>query len=301
MKKTNDRLTAYFQIHIAVVLFGFTAILGHLINLPETAIVWHRMGLTTLSLLLFPGLVAKVRKIPQKEIFRLMGIGLIIALHWALFFGAIKKSNVSVTLSVFASTTFMTAILEPLMTRRKFKWHELALGAIVIPGIYIIYRSTEFYLVGILMALISALLAVVFSVLNKKMVDKHDALAITLLELGSGWLLFSPLVAFFYFQNPGELFLPTLSDSLYLAILAIICTSVAFYITLKALKVLSAFTINLSINLEPVYGILLAFFLFEEHKSLDWGFFVGAGVIMLTVFIHPFLEKYFGENEKARA
>ena len=292
-KKTK----AYFNIHLAVFLFGFTAILGKALTLPESTIVWWRMILTVLGLLVIPGVIKKIREIPVKSILKLMGIGTVVALHWILFFGAVKFSNVSVTLSCIATATFFTAILEPIIRKSKIKWFEVFLGLLVIPGVYIIFRFTEFYAIGIAMALASAFLAAVFSILNKEMVDKYDPVAITFVELGSGWAAITPLVYLYYLYFPDKPFMPSNGyDVLYLCLLAFLCTSFAYVITLKALKELTSFTINLTINLEPIYGIVMAFLIFQENKELAVEFYIGAGIIMASVFLHPLLDKYFSSS-----
>lgn len=289
--ESGARLKAYFQIHFAVLLFGFTAILGALIQLPESGIVWWRMGLTTLSFLAIPSLYPALRRISRKNLIQLVIIGFLVALHWATFFGAVKLSNVSVTLSMLATATFFTVLIEPIFTKKRIKATELALGLLVIPGIYLIYRATEFYFWGILAALTSSFLAALFGVLNKNQVESHHPVAITFVELSSGWLLFTPLVLLYYSYFPEANFLPTWSDLAYLSILAFVCTSLGFLSSLMALRVLDAFTVSLTINLEPVYGIILAWLLLDEHKELDWGFYVGAAVILASVFIHPFLQR----------
>ncbi|MCB9231616.1 MAG: EamA family transporter [Bacteroidia bacterium] len=293
---SGSRFIAYVQLHTAVLLFGFTAILGALILLPESGIVWWRMGLTTFSFLLIPSLYPALRKMSVKRLKKLVLIGFLVSIHWATFFGAIKLSNVSITLSILATATFFTSLIEPLLTPKKFRPLELGLGLLVIPGVYLIYHTTEFYLWGILAALLSSFLASLFGVLNKNEVEVADPVAITFVELGSGWLMFTPLVLIYYYYNPGQPFLPTWSDLGYLAILAFLCTSIGFLFSLKSLKVLDAFKVSLTINLEPIYGIILAIALLNEHRDLSWKFYLGAGVILLSVFLHPLLDRKTGQN-----
>ena len=296
----NPTLRAYLQIHTAVILFGFTGILGDLIDLPKPTLVWWRMGLACIGLLALPlftrgkGFVQKSRNIPAKRKLTMFGIGGIIAVHWITFFGGIALTNVSVALACMATASFFTAILEPLIIGRKFKWYELALGIVVVPGVMLIYRSTDFEFWGILVSLISAFLAALFSILNKKYVTEYDTTAVTFVELGSGWVILSLFLPFFYHFSEPMAFLPQGWDLLWLSLLAFACTSFAFVISLAALRVLSTFVTNLTINLEPVYTIILAFFLFAEHKELDILFYPGAGIIILAVFAHPFLDKRFG-------
>lgn len=286
----NPKVRAYVYIHIAVLLFGFTGILGKLIDLPKGTLVWWRMLITMVSLLFLPKVIRSVRHIPRKDLLGMMGIGTIVAVHWVTFFLGIELSNVSVALSCMASTSFFTALLEPLMLGSRMRWLEVLVGLLVIPGILLVHRGSEFELTGIIVTLVSALLAAIFAILNKKMVSKHDSLTITFVELGSGWLVLCILLPFYYLAQPDPRFFPAdWDDWAYLLTLALACTSFAYVISLSALKELTPFTVNLTINLEPVYSIILAFFIFSEHKSLSWSFYPGAALILLAVFSYPFL------------
>ncbi len=285
---------AYLQLHVAIFLFGFTAILGRLVQISELPMVWWRLLITCTSLLLLPGVIKALRNMPRSVALQLAGIGIVVALHWITFFGAVNYSNVSVTLSTMATVSFFTAIIEPLINRERIKWYEVALGLLVIPGMYIIFRfSGNDYTTGIIMALISAALAAVFSTLNKKMVEKAEPMAITFVELGSGWI-FLCLIAPLYGQLMGNsTFIPIEWDWLWLVILALLCTTFAYVLSLNALKHVSAFTANLSINLEPIYGIILAWLIFREDKDLSGEFYIGAGIILLSIFLHPILKRKF--------
>lgn len=295
----NPRTLAHLQIHTAVLLFGLTGILGDLIDLPKSTLVWWRMGLTALSLLVLPRLVKRVREIPKKDRWRMFGIGMLVAVHWVTFFGAIALTNVSVTLACLATTSFFTAILEPILLGTRMKWYELMLGILVVPGVALIYQSSDFAFSGILVALSSAVLAATFSILNKKLVARHDAIAMTFLELGSGFIGLCVVLPFFYGFSPESGFFPQGIDWLWLAILTFGCTSFAYVISLRALRELSTFTVNLTINLEPVYTIVLAFFLLNEHQELGPGFYVGASVIILAVASYPLLNRFFNKSPKS--
>lgn len=288
----NPTTRAYLQIHTAVLLFGFTGILGHEIDLPKGTLVWWRMMLTAFSLLLVPGMLSAFRTIPRRARWELFGIGSIVAFHWVFFFLGIQLTNVSVALACMASASFFTALLEPLLLKTKMVWYEVVLGVLVVPGVMLVYRSSEFEIIGILVTLLSALLAVIFSILNKKMVAKYNTITITFVELGSGWIVLSVLLPFYYWWKPGEAFVPTEGiDWVYLLILAFVCTSFAYVINLKALKELSPFAVNLTINLEPVYAIILADVLLAEHEELAWTFYPGAGMIIFAVFSYPLIRR----------
>jgi drug/metabolite transporter (DMT)-like permease len=294
-----DRRRAYAELHTAVILFGFTAILGRLITLEEGVLVWYRMGITTLSLLLFPGLLRRMTALPRRDLLRLAGIGVIVALHWVTFFGSIKASTVSVALSCLGASTLFTAMLEPLLLRRKPHAEEFLLGLLIVPGMYLVHRFTGSYGLGIALGLISAALAALFGTLNKREIARRDALTITLAELGSGWLFLSLALPLWSLRYPPQSWWPAPLDWLWLGLLALLCTTLAYVLTLRALGVLTPFITSLAINLEPVYGILLAMAVFGEHRELSPGFYAGAALVLSAVLIHPWLSARFAARRRA--
>lgn len=294
----SPRTRAYIQLHVAVLLFGLTGILGDLISIPKPTLVWWRMGLTVLSFLVWPSVLRDALKIDRKDLLRMVGIGCLVATHWVTFFVAIEITNVSITLAMLASSAFFTALLEPIIIGRKFKWYELALGLMVVPGVGMVVGSTDFPNIGIIIALLSACLAAIFSILNKNMVSRLNPITMTMVELGSGWILLSVLAPFYYFSTPDMPFIPIGMDWMYIAILAFACTSLAYVFSLTALRYLPTFTVNLSINLEPIYTIILAFFILKEGEELNLAFYFGAAVIIASVFMYPFLRKKFDKDRE---
>jgi drug/metabolite transporter (DMT)-like permease len=286
------RTAAYLQIHICVFLWGFTAILGKLILLSGVVLVWWRILITVLAFALMPQVRKSIVTLSQKMTWRLLGIGVIIMLHWLGFFGSIKASNASVAVSCLATTPFLTAILEPLLTRQKINMREIILGLAIIPGMYLVFGSvsSNFY-VGIALGLFSAAAAAVFSTLNKIVVDKTEIspYAVSFVELGGGLLGLS-IVLPFYLYSTNEQFLPVTTDWFWLIILALLCTMFTFIVSLNALKQLSAFTSNLIISLEPVYGIILAWLFFAENKELHPNFYYGMALVVCVVFAQPFFK-----------
>ncbi len=285
----------YIQLHIAVLLFGFTAILGDLIQLQETVLVWWRLFFTVFSLLFFVSILREIKSMPKVNLLPLMGIGVLVATHWVLFYGSIKYSNASICLICMATTSFFTAILEPLILKERFKWYEVLLGLMIIPGMALIVTQTTMEQhFGIVLGILSAVLAAIFSILNKKMLneDKASILTMTFVELGSG-LVFLTLIMPIYISFFGtmKLYPDTVSDLLYLLVLALGCTTFAYVLAFKALRHLSAFTANLTVALEPVYGILLALFLLNDHKELNPNFYLGVLIILFAVFSYPFIKK----------
>jgi drug/metabolite transporter (DMT)-like permease len=292
---------AYIQMHVAIFLWGFTGVLGRLITLSEWVLVWYRLLLTVFSLLVIHLYTKQIKFLPLKEILKLALVGTIIIAHWLTFYGAIKHSNVTITLCCLSSIAFFTSILEPLFYKKKMDYVEMLFGIAAIAGIYTIYQVQVGFGLGILLAMISALLSAIFSVINKKMISFHSPETVTFYEL-SGGLIFLTLIFPFhlYFQNDSVL-IPDAENWFYICILSFFCTTLAFTISLRALQKVSAFTMNLSLNLEPVYGIVLAFAIFHENKSLKEGFYWGAALIVLMVIAHTFYGIYLRRKKGIKA
>ncbi len=285
---------AYLELHFAVLLFGLTALLGGLIDLSAVNIVWWRVLLTSISLLFLIKLGEIRRILPTKTILAMMGIGVIVGLHWVTFYGSVKLSNVSICLVGISTTSTFTAILEPLFFKEKIKWLEVGLSLLILPGMILVVNATDWsMLTGLWVALISAFLAALFAIFNKKMITKIGALPITFIELSSAWLFLSIVIPVYYLitLKPIELLPPRPIDWAYLVFLALFCTTLAYVLALRSLKYLSAFAANLTYNLEPVYGILLAWFILKENEQLTTGFYIGAVIIMLAVFMYPVLKR----------
>lgn len=285
---------AYLELHLAVFLFGFTAILGAVIEMHTIYLVWWRVLLTSLSLWVLFGIHKRLRLVPRKYILIFLGIGILVAVHWLTFFGAIKASNASITLVCMAAGSFFTAILEPIILRHKIHWFEPLMGILVIPGMALVVNQTELSMMnGIFLGLTSALLASIFAILNKKYIKRADEITISCLEMTSAFLFISILLPFLGKELAGFSIIPGGQDILYLLILAFVCTTFAYVIAMRALHHISAFASNLVINLEPVYGIILAWLLLQENKELTPGFYIGVGIILFAVFTYPILKKRF--------
>jgi drug/metabolite transporter (DMT)-like permease len=284
----------YAHLHFIVILLGFTAILGALITLQAMELVWYRMFFAFIGLWAF----FKYRKITWRISFNkqlpLYAIGVVVALHWITFFHAIKVSNVSVTLGVFASTTLFTSFLEPLLQKRRVFWLEVVIGLVIISGIYLIFQYEFHYLEGILYSLLSALLNGLFVVLNRNISWKHHPSVISFYEMIGGFVFITLFMAFAGMFT-RELFSMPGMDLVWLLVLSFVCTSYAFTAIVDIMKVLSAYTVVLAINLEPVYGIIMAFFFFPAREVMSVGFYVGAFIIIASVFSYPFLKRKFGK------
>jgi drug/metabolite transporter (DMT)-like permease len=274
---------AFIQLHIAVFLAGFTGILGKLIVLNEGLLVWYRLMLSAVSMWILLLIQRKSAKISYTDVFKIFGIGAIAALHWVSFYGSIKYANVSIALVCFSAIGFFTSFLEPLIFRVKMDFIELFLGLLMIAGIFFIFHFDPTYKTGIVIGLVSALLASIFPILNKVVLKKIAAETVTLYELSGGFLFLSVLLPFYLKLFPTEYIFPNLKDWFWLLVLSWVCTVLAFNLSMKALQKISAFTANLSYNLEPVYGILLAFVVLGENKYLNRGFYAGLGLILFAI------------------
>jgi drug/metabolite transporter (DMT)-like permease len=285
---------AHWQIHLCVLLWGFTAILGKLITLPALPLVWWRMGLVTLALLLLPRVWRGLRALPPKLLAAYAGNGVLVALHWLTFYGAIKLANASVAATCMALATVFVALIEPKLARRRFSLRELALGLLVLPGVALVVGGVAPDMrLGIAVGALSALFVAFFGSLNKRLIEHADPLTVTAVELGAGTLalsLLAPLMPLLFPAFAGPLLaLPSASDALWLALLAGACTLLPFALSLVALRHISAFSAQMAVNLEPVYAIVLAMLLLGEQRELAPMFYAGVAVLLAAVFAHPLL------------
>lgn len=288
---------AFLELHIAVLLAGFTGVLGRLITLNEGLLVWYRMLFTAITLWAVMSLAKKIQKIPFKTIIKISGIGLLSALHWVFFFASIKYSNVSVGLVCLSVVGFFSAILEPLINRVRINLTELIFGVLSVFGIYLIFHFDTQYKLGIALGMVSSFFAALFPILLKRAMNSTNMQTVLTWQMTGGFIFLSLLMPFYLKSFPAESIWPSTSDLLWLLVLAWLCSVIAFQFSLNALKKLSAFTVSLSYNLEPLYGILMAFIIFKENASLNHGFYLGLTVICLTLMLHMFLLK---KNQKKK-
>lgn len=283
---------AWLELHFAVLCFGFTAILGVWISLSALNLVWWRVLITSVSLIILMKGARQVWLLPKRLILQYAGIGVLVALHWIAFYGAVKISNVSITLVCLATTSLFTAFLEPLIMKRPILRVEVLLGLLVIPGMMLVVSQIEAsHWAGVAAGLASALFAAIFSILNKKLVTRAKPMEITLIELGSSFIFISMILGVMLLMGKDLNLKPTNMDWVHLLVLSLLCTTLAYILTLTALQHLSAFASNLTINLEPVYGIILAILLLGEHKELTISFYIGVLMILMAVISYPYLKK----------
>jgi drug/metabolite transporter (DMT)-like permease len=285
----TPRRKAYLYMHLSILLWGLTGVLGKAIQLETGILVWYRMVITALSMFAFIWFTRQSLKINTPDLLQLFGIGTLLMIHWLFFYGAIKFSNVSIALTMLASQGLFTAIIEPMVRKKKFQWDELIFGITAIVGIYLVFQVEQIYAVGMFFGLMAAFVGAFFNILNKDMVSRHSPILVSFYEIVAGLAVLSLfLPVYIHYSHPARL-IPSAFDWLFLLILGVLCTHVTILLSLAALRQLSVFTLNLSLNLEPIYTITLAFLIFHENKQLHPGFFIGAGIIMLSVV----LEGYF--------
>ena len=276
---------AFIYLHIAVFLAGFTGVLGRLITLNEAVLVWYRMMIT--CVVLWALLLLRKRKpaASRKLFLQASSVGFILALHWVSFYAGIKISNVSTALVCLSAMGFFTAILEPFMLRRPFDFTEVLLGLLAIAGISIVFHFDPHYKLGIIISLFSALLASIFPVMNRQILQKMDAETATRYQLSGGFLFITLLMPVYLYYNPVDRLLPSLSDWAWLLVLGVLCTVIAYDLFMKALQKIPAFTVNLSYNLEPIYGVAMAFLIYREDREVSPGFYYGFFLIIAAVVL----------------
>ena len=285
----SDNTKSYLHLHLIVFIWGFTAILGALISLDALPLVWFRMLFAVGFIAVFVYFKKLSLRVSKKSLLQFIFAGLIIALHWFTFFKAIKVSNVSVTLACLSTGAFFASLLEPILYGKKVVWYEVFLGILVIVGLYIIFNVEGNYWEGIILALISAFLSALFAVINSKFVKEHDATGISFYELAGGVFFFSIFLLFGNSFN-ADFFQLTTKDFIYLLILSSVCTAYAFIASTAVMKFLSPYTVMLTINLEPIYGIILAVLIFKEKEQMSFEFYIGALIILFTVLLNVIIK-----------
>ena len=285
----ESRLKNYLLLHLIVFIWGFTAILGALITLDAIPLVWFRMGLAVLFIIIYFLITKKSFRVDKKGVLKFIFTGIIIALHWVFFFKAIKVSNVSIALVTMSTGAFFTSLIEPFLFKRRIKSVEILLGLLVIAGLYIIFNFETQYKLGIVYALISSFLGSLFAVLNGLFIKEYSANSISLYQLFFGvlfitiYLLCTNSFSIAFFQLSS-------SDWFYLIILSSICTAYAFIASVKVMEYLSPYTVMLTINLEPIYAIILALFIFGDKEKMNPEFYYGAFIVLFVVLLNGIIK-----------
>ena len=290
----------FILLHFIVLLWGFTAILGLLIKIPPLELVFFRTFLASLGLVI----ILILKKLPilvtPRYTIKLLGTGFIIAAHWILFFGSARVSTASVCLAGMATTSFWTSLIEPIVNKKKIQLLEVLFGIIVIAGLYLIFHFEFNHALGLSLALASAFLAAIFTVINSRLTHRHNEYTISFYEMlgasvitGFALLLYSSI----YESGNYSISLPSSLDWFYLIVLALVCTVYPFAVSIEIMKRISAFLVNLSINMEPVYGIILAFIIFGEKEKMNFGFYLGTLVILASVILYPILRSLINKRK----
>ena len=287
VKQSNKNL---YILHATVVIWGFTGILGALISIDAVQMVWYRVLIATASLFLYFIFSKTSLKVTRKQFLQYFFTGSIVALHWVLFFHAIKVSTVSVTLVCLSSFTLFTAILEPLIKKQAVEKADVFIGMVIILGIYLIFKFESQYTLGIIFGLSAALASSLFSIINSTFIQKSEAKIIGFYEM-AGAFFWVTLYRVFDQSLATESFNLSLMDWACLIILGTVCTALAYVAGVSVMRTLSAFRVALITNLEPVYGIILAFLFFGKQEAMTFGFYMGAVLILGSVFLYPVYKK----------
>lgn len=296
LRATDLMLRDYLKLHFIVLLWGFTAILGKLLTVPPVELVFWRTLLAALGLgglLLGRGVAWRI---PMVQVLRLLGVGALVAAHWITFFLAARLSSVSVCLAGLATLALWTSLLEPLLLRRPVRHYEVGLGLLTLLGLYLVSQAELDQLLGLLVAVLSAGISALFSVINSQLVKVHPPLRLTFYEMLGACLsiaLFFPVYSRYFTEGRGLQLAWHGYDWLWLILLAGVCTVYAFSTSVELMKRLAPFAVNLTINLEPVYGILLAVLIFGQQERMATGFYVGTLLIVVGVLMHPAVARRF--------
>ena len=273
------------QLHLFIFLAGLTAPIGNLIQLNGLILVFYRMVLTVIALIPIYIFHKSDYKLRSKDKLKLMLVGVLIAIHWVCFYGSIKLANVSIALVCISSVGIFTAILDPFINKSKFIWNDIFIGLLSLIGIFFIFQFDIHFRNGIIVGLLSALFASIFTIINKKLTSTYTTQTIQTFEMSGGLLFLTLAILVLNAYQESAFIFPTKTDWFWLVILALVCTVLANYLMLNALKRISAFTMNVTLNLEPVYGIIIAVILFNEHKQMGKGFYIGIILISISVLL----------------
>ena len=283
----------YLKLHFIVFLWGSTAVIAKLISIPAVEMIFYRMLIATLGMIVLMSIKKENFMIPKMDIIKLLAVGFLVSMHWIAFFVSGQISTASVSLVGFATASLWAAILEPLSNRKKIQPLEIGLGAFVILGLYVIFSFDFDYFLGLSLGILSGLLIAIIAVINSHLVRRISSSTITMYQMLGGFLstaAFLPVYQTMWAVEEKLQLTPTAQDWLYIALLAIVCTVYAYSLSVELMKKISVFTIQLALNLEPVYGIILAVILLEEGKFLNTAFYVGTAIILLAVLLYPYLK-----------
>lgn len=277
---------AFIKLHVSVLIAGATGIFGRLISLNEGLLVWYRMLFATVMFFLLLWALGKLQRVSFRDVCKIGSVGMLLAVHWLFFYGSIKASNVSIGVVCLSLMSFFTALFEPLINRHRISLGEIACSLIGVLGIVLIFHFDTRYRLGIGLGILSSALASLFTICNKKVSVGYTSSTMLMYEMGGGFLGLSCLLPLYLSFFPVASILPSLTDLVYLLLFASVCTVLLYILQIQVLKKISAFTFNLTYNLEPIYSIIAAMFLLQEAKELNISFYVGLGLILFSVLLH---------------
>lgn len=287
----------HIWLHITVLIFGLTGVLGKLITIDSYLLVWYRTLIAVVALLGYFAFTKFSLKITKKQLLKTLGVGVIIAIHWVTFFEAIKQSNVSVALVCFSSSTLFTSLIEPLYFKRKLKAYELIFGVVIIIGLYFIFSFEFKYFIGMILSFVSAAFASWFTVLNGVLIKETKAKTISFYELlGACVVVFIYLL--FSIQGDFSQFAISMSDFKWLLILGTVCTAFAFIVSVEVMKKISPYTVTISVNLEPIYSIVLAIIIWPDSETMSAGFYMGSIIVISTIFLNALFKNRATKTKK---
>lgn len=294
----NAKFKHYLHLHFLVFIAGFTAILGELITIGSLQLVWYRMAIAGILMFLFIKLVNLKLRITKKSFLLFSIAGVIIALHWVTFFESINQANVSIALAMFSSGAFFASFIEPIFFKRRILGYEIVFGLLVVVGVFLITSSEINYINGIILGLLSALFSTLFAVINGRFIERHNSTIISFYEFISGVVFLTIFILATGTAFNKQFFVLSSMDWIYLFILASVCTAYAFIGAVEVMRYISPFTVILSYNLEPVYGIAIALILFPETEKMSPQFYIGAILILVTVLLDALFKNYKSGRQK---
>jgi drug/metabolite transporter (DMT)-like permease len=279
---------AFWKLHISVLLAGCTGLFGKIISLNEGLLVWYRLMLTVVLIHFLWAIGSKFQKVSFRDFLRLAGTGALLGFHWLFFFGSIKVSNVSIGVVCFSSVGFFTAIVAPIVYRCRISRREIFLSLLAVCGVLLIFSFDMRYRLGIMLGIVSSALAALFTISNKRVSATRTTTTVLQYEMLGGFLFVSLVLPFYLLFSPVQTIIPSLQDCFYLFLFAFFCTVCLYILQIQSLKKISAFTFNLTYNLEPIYSILFAMLLLGEAKELNAAFYAGLSLIIVSVVLQMF-------------
>lgn len=278
----------YLLLHLSVFIAGFTGVLGRLITLDSAILVWWRMAAAAVLMFFYLVITKQLINYKLPNLLPMGGVGLLLALHWVFFYASIKASNVSIGVVCFSLVGFFTALFEPIINKHRFSGREFLFSLLTILGIYLIFQFDSRYRLGIILGVVSSAIYALFAIANQRVGKHYEPQNMLLWEMVGGLIGLTCLLPLYNAFIPLGRLYPVGLDYPYLAFMVVVCTIGLCLLQIIVLQKISAFTVNLTYNLEPVYSIILSMFIFSEYKELNYSFVIGIVLIILSVVLQTF-------------